>query len=844
MKEENNLVFQDTYKGLTNDEVESARKKYGRNSIEKTSQGGFGQALKNVVLEPMFLLLLVAAGIYFILGEYADGLVMVGAILFVSAISLYQESRSQNALQALKKLTQPNAKVFRNGVLVEIPTVEIVIGDFILVEEGNLIPSDANIIQSNDFSINESILTGESFSVSKSKEATIFFGTLVTAGSAVAITTAIGRETALGKIGKSLEKIQESKTPLQLQINSFVQRMAGFGILAFLIVWGVNYYQTGNILDGLLNGLTIAMSVLPEEIPVAFATFMALGAYKLIRNGVLAKDPQTVESLGSATVLCIDKTGTITENKMKLAKIYSFAEDQIVAFSECQTSACQQIIADAMWASEMTPFDPMEIAIHQAYEKTTPIDLRNQYRIFHEYPLGGTPPMMTHLHENAEKERIIAAKGAWEAISTCSNLTDLERAKITQYTADLAKEGYRILGVASTKYSKDDFPINQRDFDWDFMGLIALEDPPKQNIAKVFQRFYEAGIQLKIITGDYLETALSIARQTNFLGTDNPLTGKEVMKMSEAELKNAVEETNLFARMFPEAKLKVIEALKSNGEVVAMTGDGVNDAPALKSAHIGVAMGKRGTETAKQAASMIIIDDDLDKIGDAVFLGRRIYSNYKKAVQYIISIHIPIILTVSIPLILGWKFANIFSPIHVIFFELIMGPTCSIIFENEPMEDRLKTEKPQKMTTSFFSFSELSISIFQGLVITAGVLFLYKMSMDAGFDKPIVRTVAFTTILLSNIFLTLVNRSFYYSIFKTLKYPNKLVPIIILISLGILALALLVPSIQTLFELEALSTSLFLQSVLVAFVSVIWLEGYKWYVRWKNPIFDSHIKRR
>lgn len=791
--------------------------------------------LKNVATEPMFLLLLAAAGIYFLLGEYNDGLIMVGAIIFVSAISLFQETRSRNALAALKKLTQPNSKVIRSGVAVEIPTEEIVIGDLIIVEEGNLTPADATIVQSNDFTLNESILTGESFSVEKNETPgtnLVFYGTLVVSGSAVARVEAIGGQTQLGKIGKSLDKIKESKTPLQTQINSFVKKMAGFGVVAFLVVWGINYWKSGDALAGLLNGLTLAMSVLPEEIPVAFATFMALGAWRLIKNGVLTKEPQTVESLGSATVICIDKTGTITENKMKVVQVYSFSDKWVGSLETCDSGSCRRVVEYAMWSSEVNPFDPMEQAIHQAYEERTDPDRRTEYSMVHEYPLSGAPPMMTHVYENAAKERIIAAKGGWETILEVCKLPGTANQEISDLAREFASKGYRVLGVSSAEWEGADFPTLQQDFNWHFEGLIALEDPPKTNISAVFERFYKAGIQLKIISGDYLETVLSIARQTHFSGAENQLTGNEVLQMDEPELRAAVKKTNLFARMFPEAKLRVIEAEKANGEIVAMTGDGVNDAPALKSAHIGVAMGNRGTEIAKRAASVVIIDDNLDKIADAIMLGRRIYSNFKKAVQYIISIHIPIILTVSIPLILGWKFANIFSPIHVIFFELIMGPTCSIIFENEPMEDRLKTIQPIKKTRSLFSFNEMIISIIQGLGITAAVLFVYQYAMDAGYAEAQVRTVAFATILMSNIFLTLVNRSFYYSIFKTLAYPNALVPLIIAVTLGILAAALFLPAVQSVFGLQAIGEDLLWKCLAASFVGVIWIEGYKWVRRY------------
>jgi Ca2+-transporting ATPase len=573
------------------------------------------------------------------------------------------------------------------------------------------------------------------------------------------------------------------------------------------------------------------MSVLPEEIPVAFATFMALGAWRLMKNGVLTKQLQTVESLGSATVICIDKTGTITKNKMDLAKIYDYKKDQVIDVADIQGDSYQKIITYAMWASEPNPFDPMEKAIHKAYEKTTAEDLRKKYTMIHEYPIGGIPPLMTHIYENKQKERIIAAKGAWEGLISYSKLTREEIDHISTHAHDLASEGYRVLGVAQASHPGYEFPKQQEDFNWEFLGLIALEDPPKNNIKKVFKRFYRAGIKVKIITGDYPETTLAIARKTGFQGIDKFLRGEEIIRMTGEELRKKINEVNIFARMFPEAKLKVIEALKADGEVVSMTGDGVNDAPALKSAHIGVAMGKRGTETAKRSASIILLNDDLNSMAKAVAQGRRIYANLKKAIQYIISIHIPIMLTVALPLLLGWKYSNIFSPLHVIFFELIMGPTCSIIFENEPLEQRLMNQKPRKMTDTFFSFHELSMSIIQGLVITLGVLMLYYFTMEAGFSESTVRTLVFSTIIMSNIFLTLENRSFYFPITKTIKYKNSLVPMIIIITLSLLILCLTVPLLRRIFDLGIIGLPLFFISMGTAFISVIWAEIYKWYRR-------------
>ena len=640
----------------------------------------------------------------------------------------------------MKKLSQPKSKVIRNGKLTEILSEEIVLGDIIQVEEGNFIPADAVIIQSNDFSVNESILTGESLSVFKSESAEIkqvFQGTIVATGLAICEVTAIGNQTSIGKIGKSLEAIEEEKTPLQIQITNFVKKMSIIGLVIFGIVWALNYYHSKIILDSLLKALTIAMSVIPEEIPVAFTTFMALGAWRLMKMGIITKQTKTVETLGSATVICTDKTGTITENKMSLAQLYIFNSDAIIDTNKKLNAEAEEVLSYTMWSSEPIPFDAMEIAVHEAYAKLESVDERPNFKLIHEYPLGGKPPMMTHIFEDSNGKRVIAAKGAPEALIEVSTLSDKEKKQVFTAMETMAKEGYRVLGVGVANFSGNDFPKTQQEFKFRFKGLVAFYDPPKANIQEVFETFYKAGIQVKIVTGDNAATTSTIARQIGFKDADKVLNGDELMTMDEATLKVKVMETAIFTRMFPEAKLKIIQALKDNNQIVAMTGDGVNDGPALKSAHIGIAMGKKGTEIAKQAANLILIDDDFSKMIDAIAMGRKIYINLKKAIQYIISIHIPIILIVFIPLALGWIYPNIFTPVHIIFLEIIMGPTCSVIYENEPMERNLMLQKPRPLTTTFFNFKEITISIIQGLVIALGLLFVYQYCINKDFLKTI-----------------------------------------------------------------------------------------------------------
>lgn len=824
------------FKGLTDEEVLLSRKKLGQNAFNFKKENEVVRDLKDLAKEPMIILLFFAALIYFASGKTGDGIFLSAAILIVSAISLFQESRSRNALQNLKDLSQPKCTVIRNGQTLTIKSEELVVGDYLIVEEGNSIPADGKIIQSNDFSVNESILTGESFAIFKDKlkeDPFIYSGTTVSTGLAIAIVSHIGNETKLGKIGKSLESIKEEKTPLELQINDFVKKMVFAGAIVFAIVWGINYFNTYNVLDSFLKALTLAMSILPEEIPMAFTAFMALGAWRLMKMGVVVKQMKTVETLGSATVICTDKTGTLTENKMSLAKVFSL-QSQKISDPLDESDEIKEVIEIAMWASEPIPFDPMEIALHQAYKELSSRDERQDFKMVHEYPLGGKPPMMTHIFENISGKRIIAAKGAPEALMHISNLSEKETNEINSAIKTITKQGYRVLGVAESDFSGSVFPEKQQDFKFNFLGIVAFYDPPKKNIPEVLKQFYQAGMMVKIITGDNAETTTAIAKQVNFKDSEHSLSGDQLMKLSELELQEKVMNTNIFTRMFPEAKLRIINALKAKNQIVAMTGDGVNDGPALKAAHIGIAMGKKGTEIAKQAASLILLDDDLSKMVDAVAMGRRIYTNLKKAIQYIISIHIPIILTVFIPLALGWLYPNILSPVHIIFLELIMGPTCSIIFENEPMEKNTMLEKPRPYSSTFFSGKELTTSIIQGLMIAAGTLFVYQYSVYEGFSESVTRTMVFTVLIVSNIFLTLVNRSFYYSIFTTLKYKNNLILLIISITIIITALLLYIPVFTKFFEFETINLSQLAICIGIGFTSVIWYEIVKFIKRKKS----------
>lgn len=830
--------------GLTSEQVRIAREKYGLNKLAYKKGNTVLDTLKRIGKDPMIILLFVAASIYFISGQTGDGIFLSVAIVFQTSISLYQYSRSKNALEKLKDLSQPHCKVIRNGRVEEIKSEHLVVGDSLMVEEGTSITADGMIVHSNDFSVNESVLTGESLSVFKDKtkeDKSIYSGTTVASGLAIATITAIGNKTKLGQIGKSLESIHEERTPLEKQIANFVKKMALTGAVVFAIVWALNYWKSQDVLSSLLQSLTLAMSILPEEIPVAFTTFMALGAWRLMKMGIVVKQMKTVETLGSATVICTDKTGTLTENKMSLAKLYVLSTNTFHQPEDSSNEEEKELLTLAMWASEPIPFDPMEMALHQSYKDIIQQDQRPNYKLVHEYLLGGNPPMMTHIFEDAQGRRIIAAKGAPEALIKASNLNEVEMQHVHSAIQSLASDGYRVLGVGTSAFTGHDYPEKQDDLPFQFKGIVAFYDPPKKNIQHVLEDFYTAGIDVKIITGDNSATTIAIAKQIGFRGYERTITGNELMELNEKDLHSCVMNTTVFTRMFPEAKLKIINALKSNNQIVAMTGDGVNDGPALKAAHIGIAMGKKGTEIAKQAASLILLEDDLSKMVDAIAMGRKIYTNLKKAIQYVISIHIPIILTVFIPLALGWVYPNIFSPIHIIFLEIIMGPTCSIIYENEPMEQNTMLREPKALTATFFSWNELSISIVQGLLITAGTLFIYQYSVGQGYNEALTRTMTFTVLIAANIFLTLINRSFYYSILTTLTYKNNLVLFIILTTVAIVGLILYVEPLTVFFDFEALSLMQLSTAVAIGFLSVIWFEMVKWIKRSNAPEGESVI---
>jgi len=796
--------------------------------FEASKQFRLFRVLKDILLEPMFLLLVIASCLYFILGDKNEGIMMAIAIIIVTTISIYQEVKSSLALKSLQQYTEPRITVIRGGKEEIIMTEELVPGDVLLLAEGMKVPADADIITSNDLAINESIITGESLPVEKNnaeRKNKLYQGSTINSGKCTARVTETGKNTVLGKIGKSVSEYHASKTLLQAHVNRFVNRFALFGFAAFLVIFIINYYHYGAFVTSLLFALTLAMSVIPEEIPVAFSSFMALGAYKMSKLGIISRQPQVIENLGAVTTLCLDKTGTLTENRMVLKSIYNYEGDVLIDISDNSFLKNDEVLFYGTLASEAAPFDPMEKAILEANRKYNKDISLTGFQMAYEYPLEGRPPMMTHIYKK-EETYTAAAKGAAERIMKICNLDSRNREKIQQQLIKLANNGYRVIAVCKALQPDHHFPKSQEEFAWNFVGLLALYDPPKKNITAVLKKISAAKIKLKILTGDYPETAMNIAGLAGIENYHKAVSGEDIMNMDDSQLKETIEHCNVFARMFPDAKVKVVNALKQHGEIVAMTGDGVNDGPALKLADVGIAMGNKGTETARIASDLVLTDDNLERIATAIGEGRKIFSNLMKALRYIISIHIPIILTASLPVILGWKYPNIFTPVHVIFLELIMGPTCSIFFEREPVEKNLMLLPPRNRAIRLFSVDELLVSIVQGLIITAGVLTLYFVFMQRHSIGE-TRTIVFTTIISANVFLTFADRSFTENIFQTIRYKNNLAAVVVIISSLFLASLHLVPAVRNLFQLAQVTLSEFMLCLAVAFVSVMWFEVYK-----------------
>lgn len=830
---------------LSSEEAAAILKKEGFNELPSGDRYGFLALFWHTIKEPMFLLLLIGATIYFILGSKQDALLLLTFVVFIISITFFQEHKSEKALLALRNLSSPRAFVLRDKKGKRIFGREVVRKDIIVINEGDRVPADAVLILENNLLVDESILTGESLPVSKKAiqyidsinemqqpggddTAFVFSGTYVTQGKGIAKVLATGVNTGIGKIGQGLKNIQTERTLLQKETDSLVRSFALWGVILCLLVAVIYGILRANWLNGFLAGIALAMAILPEEFPVVLTVFLGLGAWRISLKHVLTRRAAAIEALGSATVLCVDKTGTITQNRMSVAKLYADGEYYVASGKnnlEALPEIFHQLVEYGILASQRDPFDPMERAIKALGEHHLKHSehLHDNWQLIRQYPLAKELLAISLVWKsNFSEDFIIATKGAPETIFDLCHLEQSEINRLSQVVRGIADEGLRVLGVAKAHFKKTDLPKTQHDFDFEFLGFIGLADPVRPNISAAVEDCHTAGIRVIMLTGDYSGTAQNIAKQIGLNGPDRVITGPELSSMSDDELMQRIKNTNIFARIIPEQKLRIVNALKANHEIVAMTGDGVNDAPALKAAHIGVAMGERGTDVARESASLVLLDDDFSSIVAAIKLGRRIFDNIKKAVVYLLAAHLPIIGLSLLPIVYRWPL--ILLPVHIVFLELIIDPTCSIVFEAEAEEKNIMHRKPRKPQERLFNSRTFTCGMVQGLSVFLVVAAIFIIFKYINFDEATTRTMAFTTLIFSNFALIFANRANAYD----WKYMFKAKNIALWWVLGGALVALLgilyIPFLRELFYFSKLSWINLLISAATGLGILFWLR--------------------
>ncbi|MGB9902095.1 cation-translocating P-type ATPase [Methanothrix sp.] len=823
--------------GLSSAEAERRLREDGYNELPSERRRGLPSIAVEVLKEPMISLLMACGGIYLLLGDHREALILIFFVIVVISITLYQERRAEGALDALRALSSPRALVIRDGLPMRIPGREVVRGDLIALEEGDRVPADAAVISCTSLLVDESILTGESMPVRKipceDKEYQevmppggdevpfVYSGTLVVQGMGLARVVATGSRTLMGRIGASLKSIELEESRLKSEMRSMVRRLTIFGIslsTALLIAYAL---ETGDLLGGLLAGITLTMAILPEEFPVVLTIFLALGAWRLSRINVLTRNLSAIETLGSVTVLCTDKTGTVTLNRMRVSKI--FARGRIYDVDGVLSEEVHDVVEFGILAGRRDPFNPMEIALKELgrRELNGTDHIHDDWTFVQEYPLTDDILAMSMVWMRGN-EYVIAAKGAPESIFDLCHLDREQIEELNEAVERMASDGLRVLGVARAAIPESKLPDGQHGFDFQFLGLLGFSDTIRPGVPDAVNECQRAGVRVMLITGDHPVTASSIASAIN-LHPVSVLTGPEIESMSDEDLSKRLREANVFARMVPEQKLRLVELLKREGEIVAMTGDGVNDAPALKSSHIGIAMGSRGTDVARESADIVLLDDDFSSIVRAIRMGRRIFDNIRKATAYILAIHVPIAGMSILPVALGQPL--LLLPIHIAFLELVIDPACSIAFEAEAEERDVMSRPPMDPKAPLFSTSVIALGALQGISVLAVLSAIYLMS--TGRDSNEARALIFTTLVLANLFLILINRSWSHTIIQSMRTRNSALWMIFGGTALLLSIILYVPPLREMFHFGYLHSNDIMICLALASASVLWFEAWK-----------------
>ncbi len=794
--------------GLSSAEAQVRLASDGPNELARAGRRSILKIVGDVVREPMLALLLGGGALYLLLGNLTEALILLAFATFSVVLTVVQETRTEYVLEALGELSAPRALVIRDGERVRIAGRDVVRGDILMLEQGDRIAADAQLLETNDLQVDESLLTGESLPVGKRVQAGdveagaerpggedqpyVYSGSLVSRGTGVACAIATGAFTEIGKIGTTLATMTPEAPRLRAETTKIVRLFAlggGAVALAVVLLYGLT---RGGWIDALLAGIAIGMAMLPEEFPVVLTIFLAMGASRIGRAGVLTRHASAIETLGAATVLCTDKTGTLTENKMAVTRAW-LATGEMTDIDDPAKVADEfsELLSTSTLASAVVPVDPMEIAIHAAGNTDVPVNA-----LAHSYGLRPDLLAMSNVWKQ-DDEYLIAAKGAPEAIATLCHLSAAAAKKMTKVVDDMAGRGIRVLGVATARTKDEKWAESQSDYRFKLTGLIGLADPLRASVADAVKQCRAAGIKVVMITGDYAATAQAIAAQAG-LAEGDVISGPELEAMDDAALAKRLGSVSVFARIMPEQKLRIVEAYKAAGDVVAMTGDGVNDAPCLKAAHIGIAMGKRGTDVAREASAIVLLDDDFGSIVKAIALGRRIYDNIRKAMAFIFAVHVPLAGLALLPLLFG--FPILFGPIHIALIEMIIDPVCALVFEAEEGEANGMKRKPRDPEASLFSGAMIGWSVLQGAIAFALLAALYLTATFQGLDAADIRALTFVALIMTILALILVNRSFGTSITAAFTRKNVALRYVLGAVTAVSVLTMLVPALRTLLK--------------------------------------------
>ena len=843
--------------GLSDAQAAQILQHDGPNELPDAQKRTLLAIARETLSDPMFALLLAAGILYLVLGDLQEGLVLFGLVLVVLALTLYQEGKTERAIESLRDLTSPRALVMRDGTAQRIAGREVVAGDVLVLAEGDRIAADAVLLQATQVQVDESLLTGEPIPVDKvalgtdrrgeaaapksesKSESALFSGTLLVRGQGLARVTATGRRSEIGRIGQALGGLSAEVSPLKQQMGRLVKVLALLALFASLFLLLAYGLMRGDWLGALLAAIALAMALLPQEFTVVLTVIPALGAWRLSKQNVLTRRIAAIETLGATSVLCVDKTGTLTENRMTVAELYvpqcqanAQAQADSLAIDYATTATLPEcfhtLVEFSILASVTDPFDPMEKAFHrlgQHFLQDTE-HLHHDWTLLQTYGLTQELRAMSHVWQATEgADHVVAAKGAPEAIVDLCHLDSAAQQQIASAVEAMAAKGLRVLAVARARFTGQDWPAIAHDFDFTFIGLLGLADPLRAEIPQAVAEARSAGIRVVMITGDYPATALAIARQAGLeVATDDLLTGDALNDLTDADLQQRMRNVRVCARIAPAQKLRIVQALKAAGEVVAMTGDGVNDAPALKAAHVGVAMGGRGTDVAREAASIVLLDDNFASIVGAVRLGRRIFDNLRKSMGYILAVHVPIAGMALLPVLLGWP--TVLFPLHIAFLELVIDPACSMVFENEPAEPGVMQRPPRNVQQPLFGGMTLGLALLQGLGALAVVMLATVWGASQLTDGA-TRALAFAVLVFTNLALIFSNRSRAGSLWASLWVPNRTLWWVVAAALSLLSLVLYVPWLTGMFLFEPLPLIWLAAAAALGLTSVLWFESFK-----------------